>query len=389
MKTPSFPILALALASISLGSCDRSETPETTDTTPMDSPDTGITEADFGSIDGTPVSIYTLTNANGIEAKITNYGGIVVSLVAPDKEGNLADVCLGFDDVDGYAGETNPYFGCITGRYANRIAKGKFTLDGQEYTLATNNGENHLHGGVEGFNKKVWDAEIDGDSLVLTYVSPDGEEGYPGTLTSKVTYTLKDDNGLQIDYEATTDKPTVLNLTNHAYFNLAGHGEGTILDHEMQINADRLVPTDAGGIPLEELMAVEGTPFDFRTPTAIGARVNEENEQLKNGIGYDHNYVIKDSRDGKLQHVATVHDPKSGRVLEVHTDEPGLQLYIGNYLPEEGQAGKDGKTYVYRGAFCLEAQTFPDSPNRPDFPSPVLRPGETYTQTTIYKLTTK
>jgi len=352
-----------------------------------------IEKSPFGEIDGQKATLYTLTNENGVQAKITDYGGTVVSLVAPDRDGKMADVCLGFDSVEGYAGETNPYFGCITGRYANRIAKGKFTLDGKEYTLATNNGEHHLHGGSEGFNKKFWKAEPmetdAGPAVKFTYTSPDGEEGYPGALTSEVTYTLTADNGLKIDYRATTDAPTVLNLTNHAYFNLAGHGEGTILDHELMIDAAQIVPTDDGGIPLKDLMDVEGTPFDFRKPTAIGARVNQDHQQLTNGIGYDHNFVIKDSRDGKLQCVATVHDPKTGRVLEVHTDEPGLQLYIGNYLPEEGQAGKDGKTYGYRGAFCLEAQTFPDSPNRPDFPSPVLRPGETYTQTTIYKLGVK
>lgn len=348
-----------------------------------------ITDAPFGEVDGQPVRLYTLTNANGVQAKITNYGGIVTAFIAPDKDGKMGDVCLGFDTIDRYL-KDSPYFGCITGRYANRIAGGKFTLDGKEYTLAQNNGKNALHGGLKGFDKKIWAAtpseSADGPALKLTYTSPDGEEGYPGNLSCTVTYTLTADNGLRIDYLATTDKPTVLNLTNHAYFNLAGHGEGTILDHVFEMKADRFVPTDDAGIPLGQLASVEGTPFDFRKPTAIGARVDQDDQQLKNGLGYDHNYVMKDSRDGKLAHVATVHDPKSGRVLEVHTDEPGLQFYIGNYLPKDGLAGKDGKTYIYRGGFCLESQTFPDSPNQKGFPSPVLRPGETYKQTTIYRL---
>jgi len=391
MKPSSFPTLAAAGFALLMGAC-ADGTAQKTDQSAVSDSKASITEAPFGSVDGQEVKLYTLTNANGVQAKITNYGGIIVSFIGPDKDGKPGDVCLGFDTIDRYLADS-PYFGCITGRYANRIAKGKFTLDGQEYTLAANNGENHLHGGLKGFDKRVWVATAsetaDGPSLKLAYTSPDGEEGYPGALSSTVTYTLTADNGIRIDYLATTDKPTVLNLTNHAYFNLAGHGEGTILDHELEIKADRFTPTDAGGIPTGELAPVEGTPLDFRKATVIGARIEEDNEQLKNGIGYDHNYVIKESRDGKLQHVATVHDPRSGRVLEVHSDEPGLQLYVGNYLPKEGLAGKDGRTYVYRGAFCLEAQTFPDSPNQKNFPSPILRPGETYKQTTIYKLGVK
>jgi len=347
-----------------------------------------ITDQPFGEVDGQPVTLYTLDNGS-MRVSITNYGGTIVSIEVPDREGNLGDVTLGFDTVAEYV-EKSPYFGCITGRYANRIAKGKFTLDGTEYTLATNNEPNHLHGGVKGFDKQVWKASAraegeEGVSLILEWTSPDGDEGYPGALDTTVTYTLTPDNGIRIDYDATTDKPTVLNLTNHAYFNLAGHGEGTILDHELMIAADRFTPIDETAIPLGPLATVEGTPFDFREATAIGARVKVEDEQLKNGLGYDHNFVIKDSRDGELQHVATVTDPGSGRVLEVHSTEPGLQFYGGNYL--DGLAGKDGKTYVHRGGFCLEAQTFPDSPNRPDYPSPVLRPGETYEQTTIYRFT--
>lgn len=346
----------------------------------------------FGMVDGQEAKLFTLKNANGVEAVISNYGGTIVSLKAPGKDGQRADVCLGFDTVERYV-KDSPYFGCLVGRYANRIAKGKFTLDGKEYTLATNNDPNHLHGGKVGFSKKIWTVEEATDSVLkLSYTSPDGEEGYPGTLKCVVTYTLKDDNGLQIDYEATTDKPTVLNLTNHCYFNLAGHGDGTILDHELMIAADRYNPIDATSIPLGELAPVEGTPFDFRKPTPIGARIAADDQQLKNGQGYDHNFVIKDSRDGKLQKVAEVHDPKSGRLLEVFSTEPGLQLYTGNFLPKKeagGLAGKDGQTYNYRGAFCLEAQTFPDSPNQTQFPSPILRPGEVYKQTTIYKLGVK
>ncbi len=393
MKRPPIFLTLPALIALTLGACQDANDSQKTDSEPVsDSP--AIQEEPFGTIDGQEVRLYTLTNANGVQAKITNYGGIVVSFIAPDKNGEMADVVLGFDSADEYVSKESPYFGCITGRYANRIAKGKFTLDGQEYTLATNNDPNHLHGGDKGFDKRIWKAEpmetTDGPALKLSYTSPDGEEGYPGTLETTVTYTLTADNGLRIDYQATTDKPTVLNLTNHSYFNLGGHGSGTILDHELMIAADRYTPIDETSIPLGDLPSVEGTPFDFRKPTAIGARIGEDNEQLKNGLGYDHNFVIKDSRDGKLQLVATVHDPESGRLLEVESDEPGLQLYVGNFLPkDEPMKGKDGKEYSYREAFCLEAQTFPDSPNQADFPSPVLRPGETYTQTTIYRLKVK
>lgn len=391
MKRPHRISLLAALIALPLCGCQESTEAQSSNAV---SDSTPISEAPFGTIDGQEVTLYTLTNKNGVQAKITNYGGIVVSFIAPDKNGEMADVVLGFDSAEEYITKESPYFGCITGRYANRIAKGKFTLDGTEYTLATNNDPNHLHGGDKGFDKQIWEAKTKlnelGPSVSLSRVSPDGEEGYPGALTTTVVYTLTDDDALRIDYRATTDKPTVLNLTNHSYFNLGGHGTGTILDHELMIAADRYTPIDETSIPLGDLPSVEGTPFDFQKPTAIGARIGEENEQLKNGLGYDHNFVIKDSRDGQLQLVATVHDPESGRLLEVESDEPGLQLYVGNFLPkDEPMKGKDGKEYSYREAFCLEAQTFPDSPNQTDFPSPILRPGETYAQTTIYRLKVK
>lgn len=345
-----------------------------------------ITKEAWGEIEGKPVSLYTLTNNKGLVVKISDYGGIIVSVMAPDKDGNHDDVVLGFDTVEEYP-EKSQYFGCITGRYANRIALGKFTLDGTEYTLATNNEPNHLHGGVKGFDKQIWETTSSqsefGARLTMKWTSPDGDEGYPGTLPCVVTYTLTDNNELRIDYEATTDKPTVLNLTNHAYFNLSGAGSGTILDHDLMIRADRFCAIDETAIPLAGVADVEGTPFDFRQPTRIGERIEADNVQLKNGLGYDHNWCIKGSRDGRLQHVATLSEATTGRTLEVHTTEPGLQFYCGNFL--DGMKGKGGKTYEYRGALCLEAQTYPDSPNRPDYPSPVLRPGETYAQTTIYK----
>ena len=345
-----------------------------------------ISSEPWGEINGQAVTLYTLTNQNGIEVKISNYGGIIVSALAPDKNGKIADVVLGFDSVTEYP-EKSQYFGCITGRYANRIAQGKFSLDGKDFTLAANNGPNHLHGGETGFDQKIWETtekqSASGPQLVMKYSSPDGEEGYPGKLDCVVTYTLTGKNELRIDYEAVTDKPTVLNLTNHAYFNLKGAGEGTILDHKLMIAADQFCATDDTGIPFPGLAKVADTPFDFRKAGVIGARIEADHEQLKNGKGYDHNWVMKGSRDGKLAHVATLSEPVSGRTLRVHTTEPGLQFYCGNYL--EGQKGKGGKEYQHRGALCLEAQTFPDSPNRSDYPSPVLRPGEKYTQTTIYQ----
>ena len=336
--------------------------------------------------DGTPIDLYTLRNTNGMEARITNYGGIVVSLTAPDRNGAYEDVVLGFDDVEQYMGP-HPYFGAIVGRYGNRIANGRFTLNGETYALAQNNGENALHGGRNGFDKAVWQAEPvttdEGQALRLTYLSPDGEEGYPGNLSVAVTYTLTDDDALRIDYEATTDKATPVNLTNHSYFNLAGQGAGTILDHQIQINADRFTPVDGGLIPTGELRPVSGTPFDFRQPAAIGLRIEDSDEQIAFGGGYDHNFVLN-GEAGEMKLAARVYEPTSGRVMEVHTTEPGVQFYTGNFLSGD-ITGKGGTAYGRRYGFCLETQHFPDSPNKPDFPDTILEPGERYTSTTIYR----
>ena len=345
----------------------------------------------FGTTqNGTTVDIYTLTNANGVEAQITNYGGIVVSLKVSDRNGKLENVVLGYDNLDGYLKET-PYFGAIIGRYGNRIAKGKFSLNDVEYTLAQNNGENHLHGGIKGFDKVVWKAkprkQEDGVSLELTYLSKDGEEGYPGNLSVTVIYTLTNNNELIIDYSATTDKETVVNLTNHSYFNLANAGLGDILGHEMMINADRFTPIDNGLIPTGELRSVKDTPMDFTQPTAIGDRIEQEDEQLIFGLGYDHNWVLNNS-DDSLALAARVYEPTSGRVLEVYTMEPGIQFYSGNFL-DGSITGKTNTVYQKRHGFCLETQHFPDSPNKPNFPSTVLKPGEKYSTTTIYKFSAK
>ncbi len=349
----------------------------------------GIKRSTFGKMsDGQTIELYTLTNKNGVQVGIINYGGRVVSIRVPDRQGQMADVVLGFDNGDGYLG-ANPYFGAIVGRYANRIAKGRFTLDGVEYKLAQNDGPNSLHGGVKGFDKVIWKAaELakQNSALELTYLSKDGEEGYPGNLSVKVTYTLSDDNELWIDYRATTDKDTVLNLSNHSYFNLAGEGNGDILQHQMMIAASRFTPVDATLIPTGELRNVEGTPFDFRQPTVIGARIDNDDEQLKLGRGYDHNFVL-DRKGAGMALAARVVEPKSGRVLEVKTDQPGIQFYTGNFL--DGTIhGKGGKVYGHRFAFCLETQHFPDSPNHSGFPSTELKPGETYHQITVFQFST-
>jgi aldose 1-epimerase len=334
--------------------------------------------------DGKPVEEYTLTNGT-TTVKLLTYGALVSSIQTPDKTGKPGEITLGFDDFAGWE-KNGPYFGVTTGRYANRIANGKFTLDGKEYKLATNNGPNHLHGGVVGFNKRLWAAEPfqsrSGVGVKFRYTSPDGEEGYPGTLKTTVTYTLTPANELRIDYEATTDKTTHVNLTNHTYWNLAGRGSGTVLDHEIQINADRYLPVDDTAIPTGELAAVKGTPMDLTKPTKIGAKIKEV---VGGGGGYDHCYALNSAKFRDRNFVARVHEPKSGRVLEIYTTEPGVQFYTGNFL--DGSAGAAGNKQHY--GFCLETQHYPDTPNKPDFPTTALSPGKTYKSTTVHILSVR
>jgi aldose 1-epimerase len=343
------------------------------------------TQAEFGKLpDGGVAYLFTLTNRNHLQARVTNYGGRIVSLSVPDRSGKFADVVLGFDSLPEYLSNGGTYFGALIGRYANRIGGAHFTLDGVEYKLEKNNGENTLHGGSQGFDKKLWTPRLLPDGgLELTYRSKDGEEGYPGNLTATVVYHLTDDNEIRIDYRAVTDKDTVVNLTNHSYFNLKGAGSGDILGHVLTLHASRFTPVDSGLIPTGELRSVAGTPFDFRTPVAIGARIGQNDEQLKRGRGYDHNFVL-DRQGSGPQFAARVEEPESGRVLEVSTTEPGVQLYTGNFL-DGTVRGKGGKVYPQRGAFCLETQHFPDSPNKPAFPSVVLHPGGEYAETTIFR----
>jgi aldose 1-epimerase len=352
----------------------------------------GMRKEPFGKTpDGMDITLYTLTNKNGIEVGIINFGGAVVSLKIPDRSEKMADVVLGYDSLDGYV--TNPaHFGALIGRYANRIAHGKFALDGKTYTLAKNNGENSLHGGTVGFDRRVWtarDISTPGvPSLELKYVSKDGEEGYPGTLSVRVVYTLTAQNELKIEYSATTDKDTVVNLTNHSYFNLAGQGSEDILGHVLTLHADKFTPVDAGLIPTGELRNVAGTPFDFRKPTAVGERIGQNDEQLKLGNGYDHNWILNRAKAGEISLAAEVYEPKTGRILEVWTDQPGIQFYTGNFL--DGTIhGKGGVAYGQRTALCLETQHYPDSPNHPEFPSTVLKPGTRFHSTTIFKFSAR
>ncbi|PHQ34524.1 aldose epimerase family protein [Rhodopirellula bahusiensis] len=344
---------------------------------------------DFDSIE-----LYTLENKSGAKVQITNFGAIVTSIVVPDRDGEMGDVALGYDSVESYINAVDkPYFGAIVGRYGNRIANGEFSLDGENYSLATNNGPNHLHGGVIGFDKVVWDAEptaVDGKpALKMSYLAKDGEEGYPGNLNVVVTYQWTDENKLIVRYEATTDKATPINLTQHTYFNLAGEGNGTILDHELMLNASKFTPVDSTLIPNGELRDVEGTPFDFRKAKSIGRDVGVENEQLKFGLGYDHNFVLNASDEsGELTLAARVSEPTTGRMMEIHTSEPGIQFYCGNFLDGRLE-GKSGKPYVHRGGFCLETQHYPDSPNQPSFPSSILKPGEKYDTTTVFHFSAK
>ena len=336
---------------------------------------------------------HTLTNSNGLMVRITNYGAAITSILVPDGNGKLVDVALGFNTAEDYINVVDcPYFGSVIGRYGNRIARGRFSIDGREYTLAVNNGENHLHGGHKGFDKVVWNATPVEDGLELSYQSRDGDEGYPGNLKVRVIYTLTDDNQIRIQYTASTDKATPVNLTNHTYFNLAGEGSGTINGHELQIFASRFTPVDSGLIPSGELRSVDGTPFDFRRAKVIGQEIEREDQQLEYGMGYDHNWIL-DKGEGKgegkgvgdMTLAAVLQEPESGRRLEVWTEEPAIQFYSGNSL--DGRLiGKSGKPYVRRSGLCLETQHSPDSPNRPEWPSTILRPGEEYNTTTIYRL---
>ena len=349
-----------------------------------------LTVASAGAVeveDFDGIKLYTLRNANGVEVKATNYGAIITSIVVPDRDGNMADIALGYNRVEDYINAIDrPYFGAVVGRYGNRIAKGKFTLDGETYTLKTNDGENHLHGGLMGFDKVVWDAEPIGENaLKLTYLAKDMEEGYPGNLQLTVVYKLTDDNELVVDYRATTDKATPVNVTQHTYFNLKGEGSDTILDHELMIDANRYTPVDEGLIPTGDLAPVKGTPFDFTKAKPIGRDIKFENEQLTNGLGYDHNWVLnREEGSTDMMLAARVYEPSTGRVLEISTTEPGIQFYCGNFL--DGRlVGKSGKPYVYRSGFCLETQHYPDSPNQPKFTSTILRPGEKFHSTTVFK----
>jgi aldose 1-epimerase len=344
-----------------------------------------VDEASFKTEhDGKTMELFTLKNVNGLVAQITNYGGKVINLWTPDKNGDFADIVIGYETSAEYLKTTEIYYGTLIGRYGNRIANGQFTLNDSVYTLAKNNGENHLHGGIKGFNNVVWDAKkLDDQTLELTYLSVDGEEGYPGNLNVKVVYKLTNENELKVEYWATTDKPTPINLTQHSFFNLKGAGNGDVNDHIMQIMADAFTPVDSTLIPTGEIAPVDGTPFDFRTPTVIGERINDEHIQMKYGNGYDHNWVLNKAETG-LNYAAKVLEPASGRTLEVYTNEPGMQFYGGNFMTGN-DTGKGGKVFAFRGAFCLETQHFPDSPNKPQFPSTILNPGEEYYSVCVYK----
>ena len=346
-------------------------------------------EAFQKTIDGKQVALYTLKNKNGLEMAVTNYGGRVVSLLVPDKNGKMEDVVLGYESIDGYISANEQYFGASIGRYGNRIAKGNFKIDSVDYKLAINNTPNSLHGGPKGFSSKVWDAVQKGPNEVeLTLTSPDMEEGYPGELKVTMNYRLTDANEFAISYQATTTKPTILNLTNHSYFNLHGAGNGDILDHQLIINADNFTPIDSTLIPTGKIESVTGTPFDFTVANAIGARIGETNEQLRFGLGYDHNFVLNKSNDKAVSLAASVYDPQSGRFMEVFTNEPGIQFYCGNFLKGK-EIGKQNKPYNYRTALCLETQHFPNSPNQPEFPSVILKPDGLYTSACIYKFSIK
>ena len=357
---------------------------------PVPASEASISKLGFGtSSQGRAVFIYTLTNIKGMSAEILNYGGIIRSLTAPDRDGVLQNVVLGFDTLEEYEAES-PYFGALIGRFGNRIAHGKFSLGGDEYELAVNNGPNHLHGGDRGFDKVVWDAEPvvteDGPSLSLKYVSENGEEGYPGTLVAEVRYTLTNDNEIRIEYTATSDKPTPVNLTHHSYFNLSGDAKRDILEHHLEIAAHYFTPVDSTLIPTGEYRPVEGTPFDFRSAKAVGEDIDTDNEQIRIAGGYDHNWIVHQDANSRMKHIATLSDPESGRVMKTYSTEPGLQFYSGNFL--DGTLTGKGVMFGRRYGLCLETQHFPDSPNQPDFPSTILQPGEIYKTQTIYSFST-
>jgi aldose 1-epimerase len=381
--------IILAAGSIALAACNQSPKKTTANSNMTDTTQTTLPSANGfeKTIDGQKTNLYLLKNKNGAEAAITNYGAHLISLSVPDKNGKLTDVVLGFADIDGYKKALSAYYGATIGRYGNRIAKGHFVLDGKEYNLFINNKPNTLHGGKKGFNDEVWEVSQSNDqSITMTYLSKDGEEGYPGNLKVKVTYELTDENAVKISYEASTDKNTVINLTNHSYFNLNGVGSGTILNHTLQLKAANYTPIDPTSIPTGEIAPVTGTPFDFTTASNIGSRINNTDTQLKNGSGYDHNFVL-DKHDINTP-IATATGDKSGIVLEVFTDEPGIQFYSGNFMGG-GNTLLNGKTDDHRTGFCLETQHFPDSPNRANFPSTELKPGESYKTETIYKFSVK
>ncbi|WP_242919935.1 aldose epimerase family protein [Pontibacter liquoris] len=391
-KSNSLLLLALfgSLSVSSLVGCNQeNKTDNTTVVTSSEEKNTmEIKKEPFGTTqDGQQVSLYTLTNKNGMQVKISDFGGIITSIITPDRDGNMGDVVLGFDSISGYQSpayaKSGPYFGAIIGRYGNRIANGKFQLEGTQYSLATNNGPNSLHGGTKGFDKVIWHVEpmADQNALKLTYTSKDMEEGYPGNLQTTVVYTLTDDNALKIDYEAKTDKPTVLNLTNHSYFNLSAGKQDDILNEVLQVNADKFTAVDKNLIPTGELQPVKGTPLDFSSPQAIGQRINQVEG------GYDHNFVLN-GKPGSMQQAATLYDPESGRFMEVSTTQPGIQVYSSNFL-DGTLTGKNGEKYTKHYAVALETQHFPDSPNQPDFPSTTLKPGDTYHETTIFKFSVK
>ena len=366
------------------------ETRKTQDDAPITSENPfSVTSVPFGTTAvGDSVTLFTMINKHGMEVRIMNYGGIITHLMVPDRKGKIEDIVLGFDNLEDYLTKSPPYFGAIVGRYGNRIAGGKFTLNGVEYNLAQNNGKSHLHGGIKGFDKVVWDAETfeidDAAGLKLTYLSRDMEEGYPGNLNIKVTYTIKSTNEIQIDYHAVTDKPTVVNVTQHSYFNLTGNAKNDILDHEVMIKADSLIPVDANLIPTGEMMPVAGTPFDFNTPATVGSRIDADDEQLKRGGGYDHCWVLNKPSEDALEWVVKAIDPASGRVMELATTEPGVQFYTGNFL-DGSLVGKGDVVYQHRFGLCFEPEHYPDSPNQEGFPSVVLNPGEEYNTTTIWK----